>query len=125
MNFYYYWYFFVYGVFTIFNNEWNASYFAMGMFLYFVFSIILACSTYISIFFDVPHIFLSYEPILFVCLIVGLVILNHFLFFYKDRHWRLFEKFKKVQTTAKDILCIIASIASLFLLFHSMLCYKP
>jgi hypothetical protein len=118
MNFYYYWFFFVYNIYHKFSKDRDFYIFATGMFSAFIIALEIFCSDFISYCFNIPSILFSHGVVLPCSTGVLIVIGNLYLFAYKGKHINLFSRYLEAQSTIKDILCFFLSLWSLaYLLF--------
>lgn len=119
MNFYIYWYFTVYRIYERYSNDKYFDVFATGFFSLF------SSSIFYGILVIILHLLNASDFILnsamglggFVAIVLGI---NYIYFLPKKRQQRLYQKYKKVQSTQRDIFTIILSIVSIALLVFAI-----
>jgi hypothetical protein len=111
----------VYNIYHKFSKDRDFYIFAIGMFSFFDYSLLVACSKYISLFLGIPHILYSHWPEVPIGIWIFIAALNLFLFAYKGKHVHLFSRYLEVQSTKKDVICFFLSAGSIFLFFYAML----
>lgn len=119
MNFYVYWYFTVYRIYERYSSDKYFDVFATGFFSLFssslFFGILLIIFNLLS-----TSDFNINSAKNFTEFGVIVIIINLTYFLPKQRQLRLYQKYKEVQSTKRDIFTIILSIVSIVLLVFAI-----
>ena len=119
MNFYFYWYFTVYRIYERFSSDRYFDIFATGFFSLFSSSLFIGIFGSTIFVFGKYHLFIITPEIgAFVAVII--LIINYIIFLPKQRQLRLYQKYKEVQSTKRDVFTIILSIVSIALLVFAI-----
>ena len=109
MNPYYYWFFAIYHIYAKCSKSQDFHIFAAGLFSFLVFDIIYVISDYILAKTGYPYFWIEPYYKMFL-LISAILIINAYLFFYKKKYLKLYEKYNMIKNNRKDTLAIIFSI---------------
>ena len=115
MNFYYYWFFFLYNIYSILSKDREFYIFAFGMFNgVFLGLPVISLLILLSSILDKWGVYSPFHNLFFWFLIPTIYLcINYFLFMHKGKHRRLFSKYLSVRSTPKDVLCFFLSLIAL------------
>jgi len=116
MNFYFYWYYFVYSIYRRYSLDDSFALYTGGMFSFFIMSLIFSLSEIVSVIFDTKNI-CAINVIVTIGVFLCILVVNWIVFLPEKRNELLFERFKRNQTNFKDIMAIIISLLSVVALF--------
>lgn len=111
MNFYYYWFYIVYGFYYSFSRDFYFDILAVGIFSIIVSFLIFGVSTLIMITLGLQN-FLFSNPTPILSGAVGIQLINSIIFLPKKRQMRLMSKFRQNQSMTNDVIAIVLTTLS-------------
>lgn len=120
MNFYEYWYYFIYRLFDYFSSRNNFEYRALCLFTTFVFFWVCGINTFYCTYMGVDNILFDMKEVYF-SFCVFIFLLNLILFRLGNRHKRKYKEYKETRNDFKDITSLLFSFSSFFVMIMSVL----